>query len=134
MLERWKPIVPHLRDFETHLCSDFPPLQIQAANERSWSQQRYLDQRKTGIFNGYGVYLLFAEDQTLLYVGLAMNRFDDRIWSHDHHVERHWTDVVAIGHEHYFLAPALEFFLISRLHPPRNRTYRGYTIVDSTKP
>ena len=62
------------------------------------------------------------------YVGLAMNRFDDRIWGHDEYVSRRWTDVIPFEHGWYFLAPALEFFLIVRLQPPDNTAYRSYSI------
>jgi len=33
-----------------------------------------------------------------------------------------------LAHEYYFIAPALEFFLICRLQPPKNSQYRRYTI------
>ncbi len=57
-----------------------------------------------------------------------MNRFHDRIWSHDTAVDRTLTDVILISHEYYFLGLALEFFLIARLRPLKNATYRSYSI------
>ena len=130
---RWQPIIPHLGEFQRYLAENIPPLEILAANDRAWSQERYLDQEKSGIFNQYGVYLIFAPDESLQYIGVAMNRFHDRIWSHDDYVDRRWTDIVPLPHAYYFLAPALEFFLICRLRPPMNRTYRAYTILELPK-
>ncbi len=71
---------------------------------------------------------MFDNAECLEYVGVAMNSFNDRIWDHDSFVERRFTDVITIPHHFYFLGLALEFFLICRLHPPKNSTYRGYTI------
>jgi hypothetical protein len=126
--ERWKPVLPHLLEFQKHLAELVPPLELIAANDHQWTQERYLEQCRTGIFNKYGVYLIFAPDESLEYVGLAMNRFHDRIWSHDDWVNRRWTDVIPLRHEHYFLGPALEFLLICRLRPPKNKVYKSYTI------
>lgn len=65
----------------------------------------------------------------LQYVGKAMNSFDDRVWDRKHDEYRRWTDLIPFCDQFYFLAPALEFFLISRATPPRNDVYRGYRIV-----
>lgn len=130
-LQRWALILPLLEEFQRHLAQDIAPLEIEAANDIRWSNDRYLQQCKTGIFRKYGVYLIFTADESLDYVGLAMNAFNDRIWSHDDHVDRCWTDLIAFPHEHYFLAPALEFFLISHLKPPKNKVYSDYTIQAS---
>ncbi|MEM1444671.1 MAG: hypothetical protein AAGF84_01320 [Planctomycetota bacterium] len=125
---RWKPIVAILDEFQSHLASHVPKIKIQAANDRGWSELRYQEERRKGTFRQYGVYLMFGPDETLQYVGLAMNAFNDRIWSHDAYVERQWTDIIAFSHENYFLAPALEFFLICRLQPPMNSQYKSYTL------
>lgn len=129
---RWGPVLPHLSDFQRHLAARVPLLQIEIGNDGLWAQDQYLQQCKTNVFNRYGVYLLFAPDESLQYVGLAMNSFHDRIWSHDEDVDRRWTDLIPIEHEYYCLAPALEFFLICRLRPPKNTIYRGYTIPSSS--
>jgi|GEM_PF-6640606 len=127
---RWEPIIPHLKVFQRYLASDIPNLKIEHINDRRWSEERYHEQRKTGAYKRYGVYLIFDPCEVLQYVGVAMNRFDDRIWSHDAYLERMLTDVIAIPHEYYFLGPALEFFLICRLNPPKNTVYRRYTIPE----
>ena len=128
---RWEPILPVLREFQSSLRSKGSALRIVSACDRRWSEQRYQQERKTGIYRKYGVYLIFNPLEILEYVGLAMNAFDDRIWSHDSYVNRQYTDVVAFDHTFYFLAPALEFFLIVRLQPPKNSQYKGYTIPES---
>lgn len=128
---RWSPIIPLLRAFETYLAADAPRLKIVHANDIGWSYEEYLCRRRESkVFSGYGVYLIFNAEEQLRYVGLAMNTFDARIWGHDEHLSRHWTDVIPFEHGWYFLAPALEFFLIVRLQPPDNTAYRGYTIPE----
>lgn len=125
---RWQPILPHLQEFERYLAPDIPSLGIEPASDRQWTDEQYRAHRKTGVFSKYGVYLIFAPDESLEYVGVAMNDFDSRIWSHDAYVNRRWTDVISFAHEFYFLAISLEFYLIARLQPPKNTTYREYTI------
>lgn len=125
---RWTQIIPHLEEFQRHLALHIPILHIEHLNDRRWSNERYREQCKTGAYNRYGVYLMFDRAEKIEYIGVAMNSFHDRIWSHDSLVERMLTDVIPIPHEYYFLGLALEFFLICRLHPPKNKVYRGYTI------
>ena len=52
-------------------------------------------------------------------------------WWHDRHCERRFTDIMPFDDRHIFLAPALDFFLISKLDPPQNSTYKGYKIADA---
>jgi hypothetical protein len=126
---RWKPIIPVLNEFKSHLASHVPEFQIEEATDREWSDARYQEQRRKGIFRGYGVYLIFDSDELLRYVGVAMDSFNERIWDSRHEPYRRWTDVISFPHRYYWLAPALEFLLIVLLHPPENRTYcSGYTI------
>jgi hypothetical protein len=127
---RWAPILPQLKEFQLHLAPHVPAFRIEHLNDRRWSYARYREQCKTGAYNRYGVYLIFDPAEKLEYVGVAMNSFHDRIWDHDSFLERMLTDVIAIPHEYYFLGLALEFFLICRLHPPKNTVYRGYTIPE----
>jgi hypothetical protein len=127
---RWAPIIPHLRGFQRHLAPHVPPLAIHHLNDRRWTREQYLKQCKAGQFNHYGVYLMFDREEKLEYVGVAMNSFHNRIWDHDSFVERMLTDVIPIPHAYYFLGLSLEFFLICRLHPPKNTIYRGYTIPE----
>ncbi|MCX5661233.1 MAG: GIY-YIG nuclease family protein [Planctomycetota bacterium] len=126
---RWQAIIPVLGEFQSRLAPDVPALRLEHANDSAWSMERYREQCKTGIFNQWGVYLIFNKADELQYVGLAMYSFHKRIWSHDENIkDRGMTDVIAFSPEHYFFSPALEFFLICRLRPPMNKTYRTYTI------
>ena len=128
---RWAMITQLLREFESYLAADAPRLEIVHANDWEWSYEEYRRRkREFKICSGNGVYLLFNADEQLRYVGVAMNAFDHRIWTHDEHVSRRWTDVIPFPSGWYFLAPALEFFLIVRLQPPDNTAYRSYTIGD----
>ena len=130
MEARWTPIIPVLEEFQAFLSPTVPRLSLAAANDRQWSQDRYETQRASGIFDRRGVYIIFDGDAVPQYVGVAMYRFHDRIWSHDDWIQRRWTDVIPLSDQCYFLAPALEFFLIVRLQPSGNSHYKDYRIPE----
>src|SRR4051812_10751319 len=72
-----------------------------------------------------GVYLLYDWDDSLQYVGVATYSFDKRMWRHDKHFEskgldRGTIEVICFEADTSFLAPALEYYLISRLKPSLN--------------
>lgn len=74
----------------------------------------------------YGTYQ--DAPDALLYVGVAMYTFDYRVWEHEPDIpNRRYIDFIAFPDKYAFLAPALEFFLISRLNPPHNSIYTGYS-------
>jgi hypothetical protein len=128
-LPRWGTVEPLLREFESYLAAEAPRLRIVPANDADWSYDEYRQRKRDyKICSGNGVYLIYDADSQLQYVWLAMNTFDHRIWGHDEYVSRQWTDVIPFDPAWYFLAPALEFFLIVRLQPPANTAYRKYTI------
>lgn len=128
-LGRWNNIIPLIRKFETYLAPDAPKLQIINANDSEWSYEEYRRRKSEfHICSGNGVYFLFDAEEQLRYIGLAMNTFDNRIWGHDEYVSRRWTDAIIFPNEWYFMAPALECFLIIKLQPPDNTNYRGHTI------
>jgi hypothetical protein len=128
-LPRWRTVEPLLREFKSYLAADAPPLRIVPANDYDWSDEEYRQRKRDfKVCSGSGVYLIFDAASELQYVGLAMNTFDHRIWSHDEYISRQWTDVIPFDPAWYFLAPALEFFLIVRLQPPANTAYRQYSI------
>ena len=129
-LPRWGMVEPLLREFESYLSADAPQLRIVHANDRNWSYEEYRQRKQEfKVCSGNGVYLIYDAAAQLQYVGLAMNTFDHRIWGHDEHFSRQWTDVIPFDPAWYFLAPALEFFLIVRLQPPANTAYRNYPIA-----
>jgi hypothetical protein len=132
---RWTPIIAALREFESYLAADAPRLEIVNAIDADWTYEEYRRRkREFKICRGNGVYLIFDPTATLQYVGLAMNTFDHRIWGHDEYVSRHWTDVIPFAEGWYFLAPALEFFLIAKLQPPVNTAYSKYEIGERFDP
>jgi hypothetical protein len=132
-LPRWSTVEPLLREFESYLATDAPRLRIVSANDCDWSYEKYRRRkREFKLCSGNGVYLIYDAASQLEYVGLAMNTFDHRIWDHDDQVSRQWTDIIPFDPAWYFLAPALEFFLIVRLQPPANTAYRKYTIGQRT--
>jgi len=122
---RWQSLRHVLEEFQSCLSDRVPRLEVVAANDRQWSEERYQTQRRTGIFGKQGVYLIYDDAATLQYVGLATYQFDKRIWLYDDVIpSRRWTDVIPLADEWVFLAPALEMFLIKRLQPPQNKTHR----------
>lgn len=94
-------MIPHLREFQRHLAGHASELRITAANDFRRSDERYQEQRKTGIFNQYGVYLIFDDNESLEYVSVVMNRFNDRIWPHGTYLNRLLTKVIPIPREYY---------------------------------
>jgi hypothetical protein len=134
-LPRWRKVEPLLREFESYLAAEAPPLRIVPANDYDWSDEEYRQRKRDfKVCSGSGVYLIFDVASQLQYVGLAMNTFDHRIWSHDEYISRQWTDVIPFDPAWYFLAPALEFFLIVHLRPPANTAYRQYSIGERVVP
>ena len=132
---RWNGVLQVLREFETYLALDMPKLQIVNADDSEWSCEEYRRRRRQSqICSGKGVYLLFNVEEQLRYVGLALNAFDKRIWCHDGHVRRRWTDVVTFPDNWCFVAPALECFLIVKLQPPDNSDYRTLLIGERRHP
>jgi hypothetical protein len=130
---RWSSVISVVREFEAHLAHNAPKLQIVNAIDREWSYEEYRQRkREFRICSGKGVYLIFDVEDRLQYVGLAMNAFDDRIWSHDEYVPRKWTDVIAFPDDWCFIAPALECFLIAKLKPPGNSHYRSLAFGERT--
>ena len=138
MIERWKQIEPLLNEFQDHLAKDVQKLSIKQLNDKKWLEDEYKKRVKAEMLNQYGVYLIFDGDDeyALQYIGLAMDKFDNRIWEHEGDVDRRFTDIIPFEHKYYFLAPALEFFLISKLSKKmpklKNKIYRGHSIAESS--
>ncbi len=127
-MERWRAVESCLEEFQQHLAPHVPKFELRFADDSTWTDERYEEEAKTGVFGECGVYLIFNENEALQYIGVAMNGFARRIWMHDEDVDRRYTDLISIPRQFYFLAPALEFFLVCRLRPPKNKVYRNYTI------
>lgn len=122
--ERWSKIIPALEEFQSYLSPKAPTLRIVLGNDKQWSKYEYDTQVQQGVFRQCGVYLFTTTENVLEYIGLATRTFDDRIWKHDDHISRRYTDLIPIPRDFDFLAPALEMFLIQRLNPPENKALR----------
>ncbi len=125
--DRWAQVLPLLHEFQTYLGPRCRSLEIRQATDKQWTDDEYRRFRPEGFPSRMrGVYLPYDAEGWLIYVGLAMFSFDTRVWSHDVDMPRGWIDVVPFDDDTAFLAPALEFFLISKLKPTFNKVYRDY--------
>jgi hypothetical protein len=133
-LLRWARVRAALDEFRAYLAPHVPPFPLIAANDYWWDDEEYYRSRPEGFPTRMrGVYLMFDAADELLYVGVALVNFDKRVWSHDEMfaswgVERRWTDVIVLPPEYAFLGLSLEYFLICRLCPKCNTSYKGYKI------
>lgn len=126
---RWRAVATVLEEFGTYLSERVPRLQLTAACDKNWSDAEYRRLRPRG-FPGklHGVYLIFDDSERLQYVGLATTCFDKRVWTHDRHVQRRFTDIIPIDDAHMFVAPSLEYSLIVRLKPVGNRAFTTHVL------
>jgi hypothetical protein len=69
-----------LRDFQSYLAPHVPTLEFVNATDAWWTEEEYNRLRPPGFPTRMrGVYLLFDENEVLLYVGVAMVSFDKRV-------------------------------------------------------
>ena len=81
-----------------------------------------------------GVYVLSGRDGEIAYVGIGMNKFSTRVFSHfnklpEHeleHVDLIYWDESDCRRECEFMFPALEYYLIANISPKLNETYTEY--------
>lgn len=126
---RWDSLRPCIADFHKHLSATCPPLVVIQATDKTWTDEEYKMMRPDGFPSQLrGVYLLYDATGTLNYIGSTFVNFDKRVWTHEPRVPRRWIDIIPLSDDIYFLAPALELFLISKLHPPYNTDGRGYVV------
>jgi hypothetical protein len=121
--DRWHPVKEALDEFHSYLAANVR-FQIEVATRKEWVDDKEYDLHRPEGFpsNRRGVYLLFGSDQQLLYVGLATYNFDKRVWTHDD-IDWRYLDIITFGEKLVFLAPALEYLLIRKLKPLRNKTW-----------
>jgi hypothetical protein len=129
-MRRWEPILPVLNEFQKQFCHPaMPPLHLLVGSDKAWPAKDYEIRKPNGFPHLLrGVYLLFDQTERLQYVGAAVSDFNSRVWGHDQHFERRCIDVVPLMPPWHVLTLSLEFYLIQRLDPPQNTTYRGYGI------
>ena len=125
-----------LVEFQTYLSDKVPKLELINAVNKDWSTEEYKQHQKTGIVpQGFpsklkGVYVLFDWNEQFKYIGVATYNYDKRVWTHDKHFEeaemwRGDIDIIPLSDEFSFIAPSLEYYLITRLKPSLNSTYKN---------
>jgi hypothetical protein len=126
---RWKQIENSIEEFRKFLSSNIPKLSIVNATDKKWTAKQYKELKPKGFPSKLrGVYLIFDEQETLLYIGLSTTCFNKRIWKHDTRFQRRYIDIIPIGDNCFPLAPALEYFLITRHPTPGNKVYRNHKL------
>jgi hypothetical protein len=134
-LPRWNAVRSALEEFRTYLAPHVPIFPLIAANDAQWCDEEYRRLRPKGFPSRMrGVYLIYDENEELIYVGVTLVNFDKRVWSHDAGlrilgIRRRWTDIIELPPEYAFLGLSLEHFLICRLSPRCNTSYVGYGIA-----
>lgn len=102
---RWADVRPELDEFQSLLSSNVAKLQIERSEDvLDWEVKK-------------GVYLLFGENEQLLYVGFTLDGFGKRIKVHETRFDCRRIDLIIPPDEYDFLVPALEVFLRRRLLP-----------------
>jgi hypothetical protein len=133
-LPRWCAVRAALDDFQGYLSHQVASFRIIAANDSWWDDDEYKRLRAEGFPSRLrGLYLIYDDTDELLYVGVALVNYDKRVWSHDAlftawEVKRRWTDIIPLEPQCAFLGLSLEYFLICRLSPKCNTSYKGYEI------
>ena len=111
-LNHWRPIIPVIAEFQSYLSTEVQPLKIVAANDRNWTDAEYKRFRPSGFPSRLrGVYLIFDSSEKLLYVGVAMFNYDNRVWTHDNNLERRWTDIISFEDKYVFFCFVSGVFL-----------------------
>lgn len=102
---RWFEVQDALDDFQSLLSDHLPRFCIQRNEDvLDWKRQN-------------GVYLLFGQQQQLLYIGFTLNGFGTRNKSHKRNKSYRWIDLIVFPEDCEFFAPSLEVFLRRRLLP-----------------
>jgi hypothetical protein len=105
---RWNEVQDALAEFQSLLSANVPRLCIQRnADVLDWERLN-------------GVYLLFGEQEQLLYIGYTLDGFGKRIKDHGQRMVWRWTDLIVFPELIELFAPSLEQILIRRFLPPLN--------------
>jgi hypothetical protein len=121
--KRWEQVQAALDEFQAYLSPAAPKLELQGA----LGQGVVLRDDHPRVLRRPGVYLFFDSSERLLLVGCSMSVMRNRVASHlTTPVYRllpqsGWIDVIPLELRWYFLAPALEAYLICKCAPKHNR-------------
>lgn len=130
---RWKAVEDQIQQFRSFLAPSVPSFKVMHAVDRQWSDDEYNNKKPEGFpFNSRGVYLIYGGEGTeeLLYVGSATKNYASRVFMHDEKIERRHIDIIPFEEKYLSLSVALEFFLISRLRPPGNSSYKQCIVIE----
>ena len=136
---RWEAVYRELEEFRAFLAPDIPRFPLVVADDSEWDGGARARLRPEGYpTRTSGVTLVFAADSELLYVGHTGVTFAKRTNDYDNtlrkwEVKRRWTDVILSPRAYAFLGLSLEFFLICRLNPKCNTSYKWYEIPRRTE-
>ena len=96
----------------------------------------YKRQKEWGSAASSGVYVFYSESMELLYIGESVN-IGARLAHHFQYAENgsgkavspkskdvRWVVIIGLVDDYWFLAPALEHYLIYELKPKRNKTLK----------
>ncbi|MFO0696954.1 MAG: hypothetical protein U0230_25500 [Polyangiales bacterium] len=122
---RWQSLRRELDTFQSHLARGVPRLEVRVGYDVEWSAEEFQEARRDGRYHKPGVYLIYANDGTLLHVGSTTYIFDKQIFRHAI-VGARYIDLVPFEERFSYFAAALERFLIGRLRPRANAVGAGY--------
>jgi hypothetical protein len=115
MLPRWSQVEPLICEFQRLLAPNVPQLKIEIGIDCAAPPSGL-----TPALESCGVYLIFDESESLMYIGIAPERrLIDRVGSYRSKPrfprKPRWIDVIPFDSEWLFFVPALELYLIDRI-------------------
>jgi excinuclease UvrABC nuclease subunit len=97
----------------------------------------YQKKKVWGSANDAGVYIFFSSGEEILYIGHSMN-IGQRLGKYFYIGENgsgkpmvpnainvKWVITIGVNSKYWFLAPSLEYFLIDKFQPQRNKNIRN---------
>jgi hypothetical protein len=118
MLSRWRLIEEMIREFQTLLSPSIPRLELEEGVDCESKVQ-------SSALKKPGVYFIFDATEMLMYVGSASSeQMIQRTRTHLKSKERfqkspRWIDIIPLEWDWFFIAPALELYLIQKIERSR---------------
>jgi hypothetical protein len=112
---RWAPIEEMICEFQGHLAPTVPQFKIEEGVDCADSYPS--SKAASPALKKRGVYLIFDDSESLIYIGMAIERsLIERIRNHrtSKRFTPRWIDVIPFDWEWLFFAPSLELFLIDK--------------------